>query len=69
MARESCGDAAIYVSGEGGIAGITKALESALGDEAVRSGILAAARAQLAKYSWPRAAAETLAVIEAAARV
>ena len=69
VARESCGDAAIYVSGESGIAGITRALESALIDEAVRSRILAAAPAQLARYSWPRAAAETLAVLEKAARV
>jgi len=69
VARESCGEAAIYVPGERGLAGITSALESALFNEAVRSGILAAAPAQLAKYRWPRAAAETLAVIEEAARV
>jgi len=66
VARESCGDAAIYVPGERGIAGITKALESALFDEAARSRILAAAPAQLARFSWPRAARETLAVIERA---
>jgi len=67
VARESCGDAAIYVPGERGIGGMTLALESALFDEGVRSRILAAAPAQLAKFSWPRAAADTLAVIERAA--
>jgi glycosyltransferase involved in cell wall biosynthesis len=66
VARESCGEAAIYVPG-GSIAAITTALESALFDESVRSRILAAAPAQLATYSWPRAAKETLAVIENAA--
>jgi glycosyltransferase involved in cell wall biosynthesis len=68
VARESCGDAALYVP-MGRIAAITTALDSALFDAAVRSQILAAAPAQVAKYSWPRAAADTLAVIERAARV
>ncbi len=66
VARESCGGAAVYVA-PGSIAAITAALEAALFDEAVRSRILAAAPRELAKYSWPRAAKETLAVIEGAA--
>jgi hypothetical protein len=36
-------------------------------DAATRERILAAAPAVLAKYSWPKAARETLAVIEGAA--
>src|SRR5439155_26348550 len=53
VARESCGDAAVYVPA-GSLAAVTKALESALFDEVVRWRILAAAPARLAKYSWPR---------------
>jgi glycosyltransferase involved in cell wall biosynthesis len=63
VARESCGDAALYVA-QGDLAGTTAALEQALVDEATRSKVLAAAPAALAKYQWPRAARETLAVIE-----
>jgi glycosyltransferase involved in cell wall biosynthesis len=65
VARESCGDAAVYVPA-GSLPAVTKALESALFDESVRLRILAAAPAQLAKYSWTRAAKATLAVIEEA---
>jgi glycosyltransferase involved in cell wall biosynthesis len=65
VARESCGDAAVYVRVRD-VAGTTRALESVLFDEATRSRILAAAPAELAKYSWPRAARETLAVLERA---
>src|SRR5439155_26798615 len=63
VARESCGSAAIYVE-PNGIAAITIGLEAALFDDGVRSRVLSAAPAQLAKYSWPRAAANTLRVIE-----
>jgi glycosyltransferase involved in cell wall biosynthesis len=63
VARESCGAAAIYVPAND-LAAITRALESALFDDDVRSALLAAAPAALAKYSWPRAARDTLAVIE-----
>ena len=65
IARESCGDAAIYVP-VSDLRGTTQALESLLFDESVRQGILAAAPAQLARYSWPRASRETLAVLERA---
>ena len=66
VARESCGDAAIYVPPRS-LAATTRALEQVLFDESTRALLLAAAPAALAKYSWPRAAAETLAVLEAAA--
>jgi glycosyltransferase involved in cell wall biosynthesis len=62
VARESCGEAAIYVK-IGDMAGTTGALEQLLFDEAVRRSLMAAAPATLARYSWPRAARETLAVL------
>jgi glycosyltransferase involved in cell wall biosynthesis len=65
VARESCGDAAVYVAARD-LPATTRALESMLFDEAARGRILGAAPATLAKYSWPQAARETLAVIEAA---
>jgi glycosyltransferase involved in cell wall biosynthesis len=65
VARETCGDAAVYVPVID-VPAITRALESALFDEGVRARILAAAPNELAKYSWPRAAHETLAVLETA---
>jgi glycosyltransferase involved in cell wall biosynthesis len=65
VARESCGDAAVYVRVRD-LAATTRALESVLFDETTRSRILAAAPGELAKYSWPRAARETLAVLERA---
>jgi glycosyltransferase involved in cell wall biosynthesis len=67
VARESCGAAAIYVPVRD-VASTTRALESLLFDEAARSRILAAAPAELAKYGWPRAARETLAVLAGARR-
>jgi glycosyltransferase involved in cell wall biosynthesis len=66
VAREVCGDAALYVA-NGDISGITTALNSLLFDEAVHARVLEAAPAVLERYSWDRAAAETLAVLEAAA--
>jgi glycosyltransferase involved in cell wall biosynthesis len=67
VARESCGDAAVYVPVGDGPA-TTRALEAVLFDEATRSRILDAAPHVLAKYSWPRAAQETLAVLESVSR-
>jgi len=66
VAREACGDAAVYVP-SADLRAITRALESALFDDDLRATILAAAPAALAKYNWPRAARDTLAVIEKAA--
>jgi glycosyltransferase involved in cell wall biosynthesis len=65
VARESCGDAALYVE-LGDVRGTTRALDAALFDEPTRARLLAAAPNQLTKYSWPRAARETLAVLEIA---
>jgi glycosyltransferase involved in cell wall biosynthesis len=63
VARESCGDAALYVP-LGDVDATVRALERALFDEAVRRQLLAAAPAALARYTWARAAAETLEVLE-----
>jgi glycosyltransferase involved in cell wall biosynthesis len=63
VARESCGDAAVYVPARD-LPATTRALESMLFDDPARGRILAAAPAALAKYSWPQAARETLAVLE-----
>jgi glycosyltransferase involved in cell wall biosynthesis len=66
VAREVCGGAALYVD-KGDIAGTTAALNGLLFDEDVRRRVLEAAPAVLARYSWTRAGAETLAALEAAA--
>lgn len=63
VARESCGDAAIYVKKDD-IHGTTRALEHLLFDEALRRSLLAAAPVTLARYRWPKAARDTLAVLE-----
>jgi glycosyltransferase involved in cell wall biosynthesis len=65
VAREVCGDAAVYVT-KGDIAGTTAALNGLLFDDDIRRRVLAAAPAVLARYSWTRAAAETLAALESA---
>jgi glycosyltransferase involved in cell wall biosynthesis len=65
VARESCGDAALYVSLDD-LAGTTLALEQLLFDEVARARILAAAPRVLARYSWPRAARETLEILTSA---
>jgi len=63
VAREVCGDAALYVKA-GDIDAVTSALTSLLFDEAIRARVLAAAPAVLARYSWTKAADQTLEVIE-----
>jgi glycosyltransferase involved in cell wall biosynthesis len=63
VARESCGRAALYV-GQGDLAATTGALETLLFDDAVRHELLTAAPETLARYSWPRAARETLFLLE-----
>jgi glycosyltransferase involved in cell wall biosynthesis len=65
VARESCGDAAIYVRSQA-IRDIATALETALFDANARDGILRAAPDVVARYNWPRAATDTMAVIESA---
>jgi glycosyltransferase involved in cell wall biosynthesis len=66
VAREVCGEAALYVA-KGDIEATTEALNRLLFDEIVRQRMLGAAPAVLARYSWARAAAETLASIESVA--
>ena len=66
IARESCGDAALYVA-KGDIPGIAAALERLLFDNDVRQSLLAAAPAVLGRYDWRRAATEMLAVLEGVA--
>ena len=66
VAREIDGDAAVYVE-RGDIAGGTAAIRQLLYDEEARRTRLAAAPAVLARYSWERAAAATMAAIEEAA--
>jgi glycosyltransferase involved in cell wall biosynthesis len=68
VARESCGDAALYVSLDD-LAGTTLALEQLLFDETVRARILMASPQVLARYSWPRAARQTLDVLTSAPSV
>jgi glycosyltransferase involved in cell wall biosynthesis len=63
VARESCGDAALYVA-LGDVEGTARAMEDVLVDQRTRSRLLAAAPETLARYSWPRAARETIALIE-----
>ncbi len=63
IARESCGDAALYVE-RGNRDATTRAIERLLFDEPTRTQLLAAAPATLAKFNWPRAAREILNVIE-----
>jgi glycosyltransferase involved in cell wall biosynthesis len=63
VARESCGDAALYVP-VGDVNHAARTLERILVDTATRSRLLAAAPAVLARYSWPRAAQQTLDVLQ-----
>jgi glycosyltransferase involved in cell wall biosynthesis len=63
VAREVCGDAALYVP-RGDINAATAALTSLLFDESIRGRVMAAAAAVLARYSWTRAADQTLEAIE-----
>ena len=63
VAREVCGDAAIFVKA-GDVNAVRSALMSLLFDETVRARMLAAAPSVLSRYSWTRAARETLEAIE-----
>lgn len=65
VARESCGDAALYVS-LGDVRAIASALERLLYDEPTRRTLLTRAPTVLDRYDWARAARETLRVLEAA---
>jgi alpha-1,3-rhamnosyl/mannosyltransferase len=65
VARESCGEAALYVD-RTDLPLVTAALERLLFDEPTRRRLLDEAPAVLARYRWPSAASETLAVLEVA---
>jgi glycosyltransferase involved in cell wall biosynthesis len=67
VARETCGDAALYVA-PGHVPDIADALERLLFDAPTRREVLAAAPAVLARYRWPEAARATLRVLETVAR-
>lgn len=63
VAREVCGDAAIYVA-NGDTSAITTALNDLLFNDSARRRVLDAAPAVLERYSWSRAGAETLMALE-----
>jgi glycosyltransferase involved in cell wall biosynthesis len=63
VARETCGNAALFVPWDD-VHAIRRALELALFDEPTRRRILDAAPDTLSAFSWPRAARETLDVLE-----
>jgi glycosyltransferase involved in cell wall biosynthesis len=66
VARESCGEAALYAA-KGDIPAIANALEQLLFDEGMRRRLLAAAPGVLGRYNWIDAAERTLAVLESSA--
>jgi glycosyltransferase involved in cell wall biosynthesis len=63
VARESCGEAALYVQ-RGDLAETARALEKVLADDNVRLRLLAQAPRVLARYTWSDAARKTLEVLE-----
>jgi glycosyltransferase involved in cell wall biosynthesis len=63
VGRESCGNAALYIAPDRPH-DIRHAIEQLLFDEPVRSKLLAAAPEALARFSWARAARQTLEVLE-----
>lgn len=67
VAHETCGDAALYVRA-GDVEALAGAIRTLLVDDRARTRLLEAAPAMLSLYSWDRAAAETLRVVEGAAR-
>lgn len=66
VARESCGDAALYVPLHD-LPATTRAIEQAMFEPDIRHRIAAAAPAVLARYDWSRAARDTLAILETSA--
>ena len=63
VARESCGQAALYVP-PGDIEQTAEALEQALTNEGLRSRVLSYAPEVLAQYRWPAAARKTMDLLE-----
>ena len=66
VAREVCGDAARYVPVDDAAA-VAREIERLLDDEALRARLLALGAARLERFTWRRAAAEMLEVLEQAA--
>ncbi|MEW5983332.1 MAG: glycosyltransferase family 1 protein [Acidobacteriota bacterium] len=66
VAREICGDAALYVQ-RADLTGTATAIVQVLTDESLRRQILTFSEGVLGRYSWERASRETLAAIEGAA--
>jgi len=66
VAREVCGDAARFAA-NGDVEAVVRNLEALLFDSQARRDVLDRAPAVLARYSWDRAARETLAALEEAA--
>jgi glycosyltransferase involved in cell wall biosynthesis len=67
VARETCGDAARYISPDAPVAHVARALTELLTDARLRTEILQRAKSVLARYDWNLAAAETLRLLEEAA--
>lgn len=67
VSRETLGESAVFVV-PGDVAATARALEAALFDEATRRRVFHAAPTALARYDWGRAARQTLALLEEAAR-
>ena len=63
VARESCGEAALYV-GRGAVSETAVAIERLLYDDRLRTALLAEAPAALGRYNWARAGRETLRLLE-----
>lgn len=66
VARESCGDAALYVA-RGAVSDTAARIEQLLYDERVRQRLLSAAPAALGRYDWARAGRDTLRLLETVA--
>ncbi len=64
---EVAGDAALYVDPTD-VEAIAHAMLRLSQDETLRQGLIAAGHRNVQRFSWEKAAAETLAVLEAAAR-
>ena len=67
VAHETCGRAAVYVK-PGDVDALARAIRTLLTDDRARVRVFEAAPAVLARYSWDRAAEETLRILEKVAR-